>query len=97
MKKRMYVLYDTVAEESSPIYFAKNDKTALRNARESVKKLPYDTMADYILCYLGTFNPVDLVIDQDDLVRIEIFTELEKKQLLAAEQEQQKLFSEEKK
>lgn len=65
MKTRLYTIYDKRAEESGPLFQAKNDAVALRNyesllAREEVKETEYK-----LLC-VGLFdNEKCLIFPQD--------------------------------
>lgn len=41
MRRKLYVIYDRAAEESGPIYEAKNDAIALRNFSQVVDGKPF--------------------------------------------------------
>ena len=52
----MYVVYDRVAEESGPIFEAKNDGTAARAARELVAALRALRRTSFSFWKLGTID-----------------------------------------
>jgi len=54
--KKLYVIYDKVAEESGPIFEAKNDGTALRNYNIFMQKTSPDNLADYELYCVGEID-----------------------------------------
>lgn len=60
MTMRIYALYDRVAEECGPVWAAKSDAVAVRNARNSLKEARLD---EWFLYCLGSFDPekVELV------------------------------------
>lgn len=49
---RLYAIYDRVAEESGPIFEAKNDLIALRMTEEFISKHP----DDYWVMYIGDYS-----------------------------------------
>ena len=52
----MYVVYDRVAEESGPIFEAKNDGTAARAARDLVASAKGAKAHEFQLLKLGTID-----------------------------------------
>jgi len=60
MKLNIYAIYDRVAEECGPIWAAKSDAVAIRNARVSLKEVRPD---EYTLFVLGTFDPTTVKIE----------------------------------
>lgn len=51
----LYVIYDKVAEESGPVFEAKNDAVAARKMRDFAKSNPIDP-SEYKLLYVGNIN-----------------------------------------
>ena len=54
MTMRLYALYDRVAEECGPVWTAKSDAVAVRNARNGLKEARLD---EWFLYCLGSFDP----------------------------------------
>lgn len=50
----LYVVYDTVAHESGPVFEARNDRVALRNYDILMKDIKY--RSDYHLLFLGSID-----------------------------------------
>lgn len=61
MEKRLYVIYDSVAEQAGPIFEAKNDGTAWRQY-EQVRDKKIPTPKDFSLIRVGTFDDETLDI-----------------------------------
>lgn len=51
---QVYTIYDTVALDSGPLFFAPNHETAFRNYQNTMKDVPY--AADYRLLHLGSMD-----------------------------------------
>lgn len=62
MVNRLYVIFDKVAEESGPIFEAKNDAVAIRNYQNLVFKdnVKHD---DYKLLFVGVMDHDNSQID----------------------------------
>lgn len=58
MKKRLYVIYDRVAEEAGPIWEAQNDGIAQRGYQKFMAEAqsPYFEETDYMLLCIGTID-----------------------------------------
>lgn len=70
MVVKLYCVWDKVREESSPIFTAKNDGTAIRDFKTSV---PKEMKEDYELFFLGTYNFENMeVLPQKEPVKIEL-------------------------
>ncbi len=69
MTLSVYVLYDRVAEECGPVWAAKNDATAIRNARIQLKEVRTD---EYRLYCLGSLDTERVELKAVDKAR-EIF------------------------
>lgn len=54
MVNQVYVIYDRTAEESGPVFEAKNDGVALRNFQMMVKDKPFSE--DYVLLHIGEID-----------------------------------------
>lgn len=54
MKLNMYTLRDIVAEDSAPIFCAKNDMTAVRSACHALRQV--DNPEEYQLFRVGSFD-----------------------------------------
>lgn len=57
MTKRIYVVFDRIAEESGPIFEAKNDAVALRQFRRMQQEHPVD-WSEFDLYCLGEVDHV---------------------------------------
>jgi len=59
----LYVIYDTVAEEASPPFSARNVAVAKRQFQQAMHSLPEYIVGDYQLLRVGTYmdSPVRLV------------------------------------
>lgn len=57
MKGGLYVIYDRVAEEASPVFDAVNRGIALRGFRMSMEKVPEFQKTDYRLYQIAMFDP----------------------------------------
>lgn len=67
----LYVIYDTAAEYSSPIFESKNDATAAREFRKVKTNDKDPARDDYELYRLGTYHEHDMkIIPEDPPVRI---------------------------
>lgn len=64
MKYGMYTLFDRVAEECGPVWIAKTDAVAVRNARIHTKEVAQD---DYRLLCVGYFETSSGVIEAEPL------------------------------
>ena len=63
MKKiGLYVVFDRVTEESSPLIEAQNDRTAWRNYQRWLKENPVNDPKDYDLYHVGFFDHDTLLI-----------------------------------
>lgn len=56
MQKRLYVVYDKIAEESSQIMDVKNESIAIRHFKGMLANNTPHSTNDYQLIYLGTFD-----------------------------------------
>jgi len=54
--KNLYVVYDTLAQESGPIFEAKNDEVAKRAYDQLVEKMSPAERQTFVLNYVGQFN-----------------------------------------
>lgn len=54
MKNNCYVIYDRTAEESGPVFEAKNDGIALRNFQLMLEDKPF--AEDYVLLCVGSID-----------------------------------------
>lgn len=54
MINNLYVIYDRTAEESGPVFEAKNDGIALRNVHLMLKDKPFQE--DYVLLCVGSID-----------------------------------------
>lgn len=70
MKLRMYTIYDSVAEESGPIYCVKNDGVALRAFQQAMSGKDRAVWGEFALMYLGTFDNVTMALDPVDLAQV---------------------------
>lgn len=61
MRNKLYVIYDGVAEESGPVFEAKNDGIALRNFERTVADSPY--REDYSLVCVGSIEHNTSIIE----------------------------------
>lgn len=55
MDQKLYVIYDKLAEESGPIFTAKNDMVALRQYSHLIKDV--ENQNDYSLECVGVYDP----------------------------------------
>lgn len=60
MVTQLYVIYDKVAEEPSPIFQAKNDSHAIRSYTQAMIREPVP--ADFCLMCLGIFSSSSLIL-----------------------------------
>lgn len=56
MIKQLYTIYDKVAEDSAPIFEAKNDGIALRQIKQLLTNSPVNNVNDYSLLHLGCYD-----------------------------------------
>ena len=56
IEKSMYTVFDNVAQESGPIFFANNDEHALRLFGQMIAKTPDVMSDDFSLYKLGIYN-----------------------------------------
>nr|WAE43852.1 MAG: nonstructural protein [Microviridae sp.] len=68
----LYVIYDTLAEESGPILECKNDHVAVRAYKRAMENTRAGTNAEYWLYYVGNFDNVSMVLNPEKPRRIEI-------------------------
>lgn len=59
---KLYVIYDVVAEESGPIFQAKNDGIALRNYQTMLIQQKVNPQ-DYSLWYIGDYNSESMRVE----------------------------------
>ena len=52
----LYVIYDRVAQESGPVFEAKNDGIAVRQMRNVLSENPASKPLEYQLLKVGTIN-----------------------------------------
>ena len=62
MKMRLYVIYDTVSEESSPIFTARTDAQAMRMAGQSLKDVDENERQDYVLYCVAGFDSEQMFV-----------------------------------
>lgn len=70
MKMGIYALYDRVAEECGPVWTAKNDAVAIRNAMISLKEVRAD---EHLLYYLGSFDNEAISIECEGSRRVVMY------------------------
>lgn len=63
MHQRLYAILDKVAEEAGPVFVAANDGVAIRQFRNLSRDIPSFEKDAYVLCYLGNYDSVKMVID----------------------------------
>lgn len=69
---RLYVIYDRVAEESSPPFMARTDGVAVRMYLQSIQQNKLD-IQDYWLYKIGCFNCEDMtLIAKDKPLRVKV-------------------------
>lgn len=56
MKVNIYTIYDKVAEESGPVFQAKNDMVAVRMLKSLVSENPNISIDEYEVYCLGEFD-----------------------------------------
>lgn len=61
--RRLYVVYDRVAEEAGSIGYAKNDAVALRQFGAEMAKMP--NSEDFDLYFIGEFDSETMEIKQE--------------------------------
>lgn len=59
----VYTIYDTVAKESGPLFYAKNIAVAQRSFNNLLKDLDEETKKEYELVYIGVFNTSECKFD----------------------------------
>lgn len=52
----LYTIRDRVAEESGPLFEAKNKGIAIRQITKMLEGVPKASLGDYKLLYMGTYN-----------------------------------------
>jgi len=62
MKSGLYVIFDKVAQEAGPVFSAKNDGIALRCGRALLKEASVDSLSDYKVVCVGTFEGESCVL-----------------------------------
>lgn len=62
MSLNVYVIYDVIAEESGPLFTAKNDGVARRQYEVSRDKNGFSE-EDFVLKRIGWFDPETMMID----------------------------------
>ncbi|MBA7535562.1 hypothetical protein ES705_27820 [subsurface metagenome] len=71
MKTELYVVYDKVAEESGPIFEARNEGVASRQYAKFINKA--DAPADYLLFRIGSLDhDSSVIVALDGPVLIEV-------------------------
>jgi 23S rRNA-/tRNA-specific pseudouridylate synthase len=55
----VYTIYDTVAKESGPLFYAKNLAVAQRSFNNLLKDLDEETRKEYELRLIGVFNTTE--------------------------------------
>lgn len=65
MEKRLYVIYDRVAEESGPIFEAVNDGVALRNFRGLISRTEGVSPEEYKLFLVGTYDSKTMLLKEE--------------------------------
>jgi 23S rRNA-/tRNA-specific pseudouridylate synthase len=55
----VYTIYDTVAKESGPLFYAKNLTVAQRSFNNLLKDLDEETRKEYELRLIGVFNTTE--------------------------------------
>lgn len=53
---KIYAIYDKIAEESGPLFQAKNDLIAVRNTKNMLMQNGVTVPDDYILYHLGEYD-----------------------------------------
>jgi hypothetical protein len=71
MKTNLYVIYDRVAEESGPIFEAKNDLVADRNFKKLLSEHKTELSNDFKLLRIGTFDHETNGV-QGELIPVEV-------------------------
>jgi len=67
MKMKLYVVYDKVAEESGPIFQAKNHKVAMRQYNHLIEKEAL-VKEDYCLICVGNWDSENAMIKAEHYV-----------------------------
>nr|WAE43365.1 MAG: nonstructural protein [Microviridae sp.] len=77
MIMRLYVMYDSVANEAGPIYEAKNRGVALRSYQQAMLKCDHPT--EFLLYEIGTFDHESLDLKFTGILEIkpDLATEVE--------------------
>lgn len=65
-KMNMYVVHDLVAEESGPIFEAKNDLVAMRNVKQMFQDVDSNYIKDYKLICVGRLDHTTNKIEKKD-------------------------------
>lgn len=60
MLYRAYCIFDKLAEESSPVFTAKNDSVAFRNYKVALRDVPSES--EFVLYYVGDFDNVKCLL-----------------------------------
>nr|QJB21670.1 MAG: nonstructural protein [Microvirus sp.] len=63
---RLYVIYDTVAEEAGPLFQAKNDEVAIRQVKNMLSQEKLVRPSDYKLYHLGSFDQNTMTLTSYD-------------------------------
>jgi len=66
MKQGIYAIYDRIAEESGPVWAARNDAVAVRNAQYQLRNARAD---EYRLYCLGSYDSEAVAIKALDVTR----------------------------
>jgi len=54
--KNLYVIYDTIGEETGPVFESVNDGVALRAREQMLKEVPEKYQDSFQLLYIGAVN-----------------------------------------
>lgn len=65
----LYSIYDKIAQESGPVFQAKNDDVAVRAACSLLRSV--DSCEDFVLYRVGRFDAENHMIDDSDVEQID--------------------------
>ena len=60
--KRLYVVYDTVAQEANPPFWANNDAQALRIHQTGIANIPAPQQAELQLLYVADIDEISGIV-----------------------------------
>jgi hypothetical protein len=73
----LYTVYDRVAEEAGPVFQARTKGVAIRYFQKLIADNSEVNAVDYWLYYLGSYDPVDLLLYGKDKAERVMISELE--------------------